>query len=110
MLSGFEILFQKKFSTQFLPFTDCTWVSDNAIVAVGFDCNPMMFSLNGNQLVFTNKCDDGGKMNQGSQLSGRAMFQGKVKINLIRFLRKLISQILNKTIINLFCEKMIRNF
>lgn len=61
--------------TQFLPFTDCAWVSDNAVVAVGFDCNPMMFSLNGNQLVFTNKCDDAGKMNQGSQLSGRAMFQ-----------------------------------
>ncbi|CBY19895.1 unnamed protein product [Oikopleura dioica] len=61
--------------SQFLPFTDCTWISANALVAVGFDCNPMVFNLQGDEFVFSNKCDDTEKKSGGSVLSGRAMFQ-----------------------------------
>lgn len=61
--------------TKYLPFSDCTWVSDNSIVAVGFDCNPMIFSLNGTVFQFNTKCDDAEKSGKGAQLSGRAMFQ-----------------------------------
>lgn len=61
--------------SQFLPFTDCTWISANALVAVGFDCNPMVFNLQSDEFVFSNKCDDTEKKSGGSVLSGRAMFQ-----------------------------------
>ena len=61
--------------SQFLPFTDCTWISANALVAVGFDCNPMIFNLQGDEFAFSNKCDDSEKKSGGSVLSGRAMFQ-----------------------------------
>jgi len=61
--------------TKFLPFCDCSWISDNSMVAVGFDCNPMIFSLSGNELVFNTKCDEAEAGAKGGQLSGRAMFQ-----------------------------------
>lgn len=61
--------------TTYLPFSDCCWISDNSIVAVGFDCNPMIFSLNGEEFQFNTKCDEADKGGKGGQLSGRAMFQ-----------------------------------
>jgi len=61
--------------TKFLPFTDCAWISPNSVVAVGFDCNPMIFTLGANGFDFSGKCDDAEKEGKGNQLSGRAMFQ-----------------------------------
>ena len=61
--------------TKFLPFADCCWISSTNLVAVGFDCNPMLFTVKGNTLEFTGKCDEAEKATGGGQLSGRAMFQ-----------------------------------
>lgn len=61
--------------TKFLPFSDCCWISDSSIVAVGFDCNPMIFSLKDNAFQFNTKCDEAEKGSKTGQLSGRAMFQ-----------------------------------
>lgn len=69
--------------TPMLPFTDCTWISSNSVVAVGFDCNPMVFNLKGDQFVFSNKCDDSEKQSGGSVLSGRAMFQAMDRMNTV---------------------------
>jgi len=61
--------------TKFLPFSDCSWISEDSIVAVGFDCNPMIFTVGANGLEFKSKCDEAEKAGNSGQLSGRAMFQ-----------------------------------
>ena len=33
-------------NTKFLPFSDNLWVTPNSIVAVGHDCEPLLFSAN----------------------------------------------------------------
>lgn len=45
--------------TSHLPFCDCTWLTEYSIVAVGHDCNPMLFSTDDtcSTLTFINRLD-----------------------------------------------------
>lgn len=42
-----------------LPFTACSWITDNNILVAGHDCCPMMFSYDGNkQVAFKARLDE----------------------------------------------------
>lgn len=63
--------------TNHLPFTDCAWITENTVVAVGHDYNPMMFSCNDNcnQLTFMCRLDQKAKSSGGQQMSAMAKFR-----------------------------------
>lgn len=63
-----------KLRTEFLPFLDCTWITDKSIVAVGHSCLPVLFTLNNGQLTFTAKLDTSQKK-EASGLSAMRKFQ-----------------------------------
>jgi len=41
----------------FLPFMSITWITENSVVAAGYDCNPMMFAFDGNEISLSGKLD-----------------------------------------------------
>jgi len=41
----------------FLPFMSITWITENSVVAAGYDCNPMMFSYSGDKVTMVGKLD-----------------------------------------------------
>ncbi|RUS78028.1 hypothetical protein EGW08_014203 [Elysia chlorotica] len=41
----------------FLPFMSITWVTENSMVAAGYDCNPMVFSYTGGKITVGAKLD-----------------------------------------------------
>jgi len=43
--------------TEYLPFNDCHWISENSLVAAGHDCNPMLFHDTGDSISFGCKLD-----------------------------------------------------
>ncbi|KAK6171616.1 hypothetical protein SNE40_019767 [Patella caerulea] len=51
----------------FLPFKSVTWVTENSIVASGYDCNPMLFTYdNGGKLNLIKKLDEAQKKESGT--------------------------------------------
>ena len=70
--------------TPYLPFTAGFWTSATTFVAVGFDCNPIMFRLGPNGFEFVDKCDkaDGSGVvktsrNMWQQLDSKGSTEGK---------------------------------
>lgn len=63
-----------KLRTEFLPFLDCTWISEKSIVAAGHSCIPVIFALNNGQLQFVAKVDNLLKK-EASGLSAMKKFQ-----------------------------------
>lgn len=63
-----------KLRTEFLPFLDCTWISNRTIVAAGHSCIPVLFTLNNGQLAFAAKVDNSQKK-EASGLSAMKKFQ-----------------------------------
>ena len=63
-----------------LPFTAVTFLSDNTLVGVGYDCAPFAFSFNGSSWAFVERIDKEKKVESKAVSSGiagaRAMFQG----------------------------------
>ncbi|XP_005093836.1 actin-related protein 2/3 complex subunit 1A isoform X2 [Aplysia californica] len=41
----------------FLPFMSISWITENSVVAAGYDCNPMLFSFNGGKITLVGKLD-----------------------------------------------------
>lgn len=41
----------------FLPFMSLSWVTENSLVAAGYDCNPMAFSFSGGKITCQGKLD-----------------------------------------------------
>lgn len=63
-----------KLKTEYLPFLSCTWISNNAIVAAGHSCIPVIYNFNGNnQITFGGKLDTSQKKESGG-LSAMKMF------------------------------------
>lgn len=62
--------------TQFLPFFSCSWISENNIVAAGYDCAPMIFSYADNgSLSFQAKLDGNNKQQQAATFNALKHFQ-----------------------------------
>lgn len=62
--------------TDFLPFSAVTWITDNSIVAAGFDCAPMLYSFNGNNINFVSKLDGAdAKQQQEKKVSAMERFK-----------------------------------
>jgi actin related protein 2/3 complex subunit 1A/1B len=62
--------------TDFLPFASVTWISDNSVVAAGYDCIPMLYSYTGGSVKFVSKLDDSDNKQQGEKkVSAMARFK-----------------------------------
>lgn len=63
-----------KLRTEFLPFLDCTWITDKSIAAAGHSCVPVVFSYSNGHLQFVAKVDNSLKK-EASGLSAMKKFQ-----------------------------------
>jgi len=70
-----------------LPVVDFIWVNEDSIVAVGHDCNPILFSHQGGNWVETRRLDDQGASaaaaKKGTGTDSRAafdLFKNKVEV------------------------------
>lgn len=74
VLGGGEPTYVK---TSHLPFCDCMWLSEYSIVAVGHDCNPMLFSTDDNcsQLTFLHRLDQVSKGSGAKTMSAMDRFK-----------------------------------
>lgn len=61
--------------TSHLPFTSMEWLNDGVLVAVGFDCNPILFKYENQTLTEIGKVDQNESSTGGSKLSGRKMWE-----------------------------------
>nr|XP_006820315.1 PREDICTED: actin-related protein 2/3 complex subunit 1A-like [Saccoglossus kowalevskii] len=62
--------------TEFLPFMDCLWVTNNSLVVVGYDCSPSLFSHDDQgRLSFSSKLDVKAGQQQKGNVSAMRMFQ-----------------------------------
>lgn len=50
-----------------LPFLDVQFLSENCVVAVGYDCNPMVFTKSGEEWNFNDKLDKEGKSSSSGE-------------------------------------------
>jgi len=72
--------------TEFLPYLDLQFLSDDVLLAGGFDMNPMLFANDGTEYQFVGKVDKGSSNKKEKKSSSRAstkaafnMFQGMAK-------------------------------
>lgn len=63
-----------RLKTEFLPFISTTWISPNTLVAAGHSCCPMIYSFDGNNVVFNGKLDQSTKR-ETSGISAMRVFQ-----------------------------------
>jgi actin related protein 2/3 complex subunit 1A/1B len=61
--------------TDVLPFMAVSWITDNSLVAAGFDCCPMLYAYNGSSVSFVSKLDDSGKQQTAGKVSAMARFK-----------------------------------
>uniref|UniRef100_H2Z8B0 Actin-related protein 2/3 complex subunit n=1 Tax=Ciona savignyi TaxID=51511 RepID=H2Z8B0_CIOSA len=64
--------------TEFLPFNDCIWFGETSVIAAGHDCNPMLFTAEGDctKLKFSSKLDQTSKnAGGGKAVSAMNMFK-----------------------------------
>lgn len=72
-LQGFKLTSLK---TECLPFVTLTWITENSLVAAGFDCGPVLFSYDGENIVFVARFDNSEeKQEQGSKFSAMKHFR-----------------------------------
>ncbi|XP_061395668.1 actin-related protein 2/3 complex subunit 1A-B [Musca vetustissima] len=60
--------------TEFLPFLACEWISLTSVVVAGHSCVPLVYTLQGDKLVLTNKLDKSQKKESGG-ISAMRIFQ-----------------------------------
>ncbi|KAK0043149.1 actin-related protein 2/3 complex subunit 1A isoform X2 [Biomphalaria pfeifferi] len=58
----------------FLPFMGITWITENSLVAAGYDCNPMLFSHTGGKLTLVGQLDQSQEKESG-QISAMNRFK-----------------------------------
>jgi len=58
----------------FLPFMSITWITENSLIAAGYDCNPMLFSFNEGKVSMTGKLDQPQEKESG-QMSAMNRFK-----------------------------------
>lgn len=63
-----------KLRTEYLPFMNCTWITNNSIIAAGHSCIPILYKVENGQLVFGAKLDTSLKK-EASGLSAMRKFQ-----------------------------------
>jgi len=65
--------------TEFLPFLDVLWLNESSLVVSGFDCSPMLFNVNAQQVIsFVSKFDDtNGKQQAGKKFSAMDHFKAQ---------------------------------
>nr|CAG4644775.1 EOG090X05RK [Leptodora kindtii] len=61
--------------TDFLPFLSCLWVSENSIVASGYGCCPMLFSMDDNNRIYFAGKLDAAQKKESSGISAMKKFQ-----------------------------------
>jgi actin related protein 2/3 complex subunit 1A/1B len=61
--------------TDVLPFMSITWVTDNSLVAAGFDCCPMLYTYSSGNINFMSKLDDSAKQQVAGKVSAMARFK-----------------------------------
>lgn len=61
--------------TDYLPFMDISWTSDSNLVAVGYDCSPILFTYNGKTVAFKSKVDADSKQSDGKKGGAMAHFK-----------------------------------
>jgi actin related protein 2/3 complex subunit 1A/1B len=61
--------------TDFLPFASLTWITDNSIVAAGFDCVPMLYSYSGGNVKFVSKLESDNKQQAETKVSAMDRFK-----------------------------------
>uniref|UniRef100_A0A2C9KXR2 Arp2/3 complex 41 kDa subunit n=1 Tax=Biomphalaria glabrata TaxID=6526 RepID=A0A2C9KXR2_BIOGL len=57
----------------FLPFMGITWITENSLVAAGYDCNPMLFSHTGGKLTLVGQLDQSQEKESGQIRFGRSL-------------------------------------
>lgn len=60
--------------TEFLPFLACEWISLTSIIVAGHSCVPLVYTLQGEKLVLSNKLDKSQKKESGG-ISAMRIFQ-----------------------------------
>lgn len=63
-----------KLKTEYLPFLDCIWITNESLVVVGHSCIPLLYSHNGDELKFEMKLDNTQRKESGG-LSAMKKFQ-----------------------------------
>jgi len=64
-----------KLKTQFLPLLSCIWISPSQIVAGGHSCTPMLFKVDGDEILFVDKLEDDTKAQDTGKISAMKKFQ-----------------------------------
>ncbi|XP_077980814.1 actin-related protein 2/3 complex subunit 1A-B-like [Glandiceps talaboti] len=66
--------------TEFLPFLACSWITENNLVVVGHDCNPLLFCNDGKENTkFVKKLDAAGGEKETGKISAMDLFKGMDK-------------------------------
>ncbi|BFZ03658.1 hypothetical protein BsWGS_06697 [Bradybaena similaris] len=60
----------------FLPFMGITWITENSLVAAGYDCNPMLFSYSSGKVVLVGQLDQPQEKESGTMRSPRVYENG----------------------------------
>jgi actin related protein 2/3 complex subunit 1A/1B len=63
-----------KLKTEFLPFLSCIWISPNSFVVAGHSCVPLVYSFDGQNIIFNGKLDQSQKR-EASGISAFRHFQ-----------------------------------
>jgi len=63
-----------KLKTEFLPFLSCIWISPSSFVVAGHSCVPLVYSFDGNGIVYNGKLDQSQKREAGG-ISAMRHFQ-----------------------------------
>jgi actin related protein 2/3 complex, subunit 1A/1B len=62
--------------TDCLPFVTLTWVTENSLVVAGYDCGPVVFTHDGENVIFVARLDDTEtKHQQGPKFSALKHFR-----------------------------------
>lgn len=54
-----------KLKTEFLPFLSCIWISPDSFVVAGHSCVPLVYSFDGQKIIFNGKLDQSQKREAG---------------------------------------------
>lgn len=69
-----------KLKTEFLPFLSCTWITSNSVAVAGHSCCPLIYSFDGNNVVYSGKLDQSTKR-ETTGLSARRVFTNLDRIS-----------------------------
>lgn len=62
--------------TEYLPYVTLTWIQENDIVVAGYDCGPVVFAYDGQNITLVARLDDAeAKRQQGSKFSAMKHFR-----------------------------------